>query len=92
MSEARIAVRCSPRALRDELAGVEDGVLLVRVRAAPHDGEANRALCRFLARRAGIAASRVTVVRGGRSRDKLIAVSGLEQGELLSALGVGERS
>jgi len=88
VTEARIAVRCTPRAQRDELAGIGDGgVLIARVRAAPHDGEANRALCRLIAHRAGVPASRVTVVRGGRGRDKLVAVSGVEQRDLLIALG-----
>ena len=89
MSEARIAVRLAPRAARDELAGVRDGVLHVRVTAPPVDGQANRALCRLIARRAGVAPSRVEVVRGARGRDKLVRVDGIELAELLAALGTG---
>jgi len=83
-------VRCSPRANRDGIDGMRDGVLLARVRAAPHDGEANRALCRLIADRVGVGASRVSVVRGGRSREKLIAVSGVDREALLAMLGGGE--
>ena len=50
MSEARIAVRLQPRASRDELVGVRDGVLHARVCAAPVHGAANRALLRTLRR------------------------------------------
>jgi len=89
LSEARIAVRCTPRAARDELAGLLDGVLQARVRAAPREGEANDALCRLIARRAGVPVSRVTLVRGGRGRDKLVAVSGVDREQLLDALGLG---
>jgi uncharacterized protein YggU (UPF0235/DUF167 family) len=92
MSEARIAVRCTPRAARDELAGIRDGTLQARVRAAPHDGEANRALCRLIARSAGVPAAGVSVVRGARGREKVVAVRGVEQRELLRALGYGEDS
>jgi uncharacterized protein YggU (UPF0235/DUF167 family) len=88
VSDARIAVRLTPRATRDELEGVRDGILVARVRAAPHDGQANRALCRLIAHRAGVPASRVSVVRGARSREKLVAVGGVGQQELLHALGV----
>jgi uncharacterized protein YggU (UPF0235/DUF167 family) len=80
-------VRLTPRAGRDELDGIRDGVVLARVAAAPHDGEANRALCRLIARRAGVAPSQVELVRGARGRDKLVAVSGIGQDELLRALG-----
>jgi uncharacterized protein YggU (UPF0235/DUF167 family) len=88
VAEARIAVRCTPRAPRDELAGVRDGRLQARVRAAPHDGEANRALCRLIARSAGVPVARVSVVRGGRGREKLVAVRGVEQRELDRVLGL----
>jgi uncharacterized protein (TIGR00251 family) len=86
MSEARIEVRVQPRASRDELVGFRDGVLQARVCAAPVQGEANRALCRLIARRAGVAPSRVEVIRGGRGRSKLVRVAGLRLQELLDAL------
>jgi uncharacterized protein YggU (UPF0235/DUF167 family) len=86
MSEARIEVRLQPRASRDELAGVRDGVLHARVCAAPVDGAANRALCQLIARSAGVAPSRVEVIRGARGRLKLVRVSGLQPQELLDAL------
>lgn len=91
---ARIAVALSPRSDRDELGGIRDGVLHARVCAPPVDGEANRALCRLIARRAGVDAacpphggSRVSVIRDERSRRKLVAVEGIEQPALLEALG-----
>ncbi len=86
MSEARIAVRLQPRASRDELVGVRDGVLHARVCAAPVHGAANRALCRLIARRAGVAPSRVEVISGARGRLKLVRVAGLKPQELLDAL------
>ena len=86
MSEARIEVRVQPRASRDELVGFRDGVLQARVCAAPVQDEANRALCRLIARRAGVAPSRVEVIRGARGRSKLVRVAGLRLQELLDAL------
>jgi len=87
VSEARIEVRLQPRAQRDELSGMRDGVLQARVCAPPVDGEANRALCRLIARRAGVPPSRVAVIRGERGRLKLIAVSGVDQETLIASLG-----
>lgn len=78
MTDARILVRLQARAHRDELVGLRDEVLFARVRAPPVDGRANRAVCRLIAREAGVAASRVTIVRGERSREKLLRVSGVD--------------
>jgi uncharacterized protein (TIGR00251 family) len=86
MTDAQIMVRVQARARRDELVGTRDGVVLVRVSAPPVDGRANRALCRLIARRAGVAPSRVTILRGQRSREKLIRVQGIDSAALQAAL------
>jgi uncharacterized protein (TIGR00251 family) len=89
VSDARITVRLQPRAARDEIVGLRDGILVVRVSAPPVEGRANRALCRLVAQRAGVAASRVAVVRGERSRDKVVQVAGVEPEALAAALAPG---
>jgi uncharacterized protein (TIGR00251 family) len=86
MDEARIEVRLRPRGHADELMGIEDGVLQARVSAPPVDGKANRALCRLVAKRVGVAPSRVTVARGEKSRQKLLLIEGIDQDRLLRTL------
>jgi hypothetical protein len=86
MAEARIAVRLKARASRDEIVGMRDGVLVARVSAPPVEGRANRALCRLIASQVGVAPSRVTLVRGERSRDKLVRVDGMQAAALQAAL------
>ena len=88
MAGARIAVRVQPRARRDEVAFVRDGVLVVRVTAPALEGRANRSVCRMLAQRLGVAPSQVTILRGERSRDKLLEVSGVDQPAADAALGL----
>jgi uncharacterized protein YggU (UPF0235/DUF167 family) len=58
------------------------------VTAPPVDGKANAALCSLLANAAGVAASKVEVVRGASSRDKVVRVDGVEQASLREALGL----
>lgn len=83
---AEIAVRLRPRGHRDELIGFADGVLQARVSAPPVDGKANKALCKLIAKRAGVAPSRVSVARGAKSRDKLVRVEGIDAVSLRASL------
>jgi uncharacterized protein len=87
MASAQVSVRVQARAGRDEIVGVRAGVVVARVSAPPVDGRANRALCRLIARRVGVAASQVTIVRGERSREKLLRVDGIDSGSLQALLG-----
>jgi uncharacterized protein len=82
---ALVRVRLQPRSKRDEIVGEREGALVVRVTAPPVDGKANAALCRLLAKKAGIAAGRASVVKGASSRDKLVRLDGI------GAADVGER-
>jgi len=84
---SEIAVRVTPRARANEIAGERNGVLLVRVSAAPVDGGANTAACRVIADRIGVRAGRVAVVRGASSREKVVRVAGVAASELRRALG-----
>ena len=58
-------------------AGIEvaDGRLLVKVRAKPTDGEANQAVLQALAAALGIAPSRIALLRGATSRDKVVQLN-----------------
>ena len=87
MEAARVEVKLRPRGRSDELLGFRGGVLQARVSAPPVDGKANRALCRLIAERAGVAQSRVSVVRGAKGRDKVVQVEGIEIEALRDLLG-----
>ena len=81
-----LRVRVTARASRDELAGLRDGVLHVRVSAPPVDGKANQAVCRLIARAVGVGRTSVTVSKGERSRDKVVTIEGVDPEAALRAL------
>jgi uncharacterized protein (TIGR00251 family) len=81
-----LRVRVTARASRDELAGLRDGVLHVRVSAPPVDGKANQAVCKLIARALGVGRTSVTVVKGARSRDKVVRIDGVEPEVALTKL------
>ncbi len=91
IESARVAVRVIPRARINELVGRRDGVLLVRVTAPPEGGRANAALCRVLAKRAGVGVRSVSIVRGVSSRQKVVQVDGISAADLARVLETGEQ-
>ena len=74
---ALIRVRLQPRASSSRITGEKDGVIQVRVTAPPVDGEANAALEKLVAKKLGIAKSKVKVVKGETSREKLLEIDGV---------------
>jgi len=70
-AEQRLAVRVTPGA-RTEGVAIEDGRVQVKVRAKPEDGKATAAVIDLVAQALGVAVSRVELVRGASSREKLL--------------------
>ena len=87
VTSVRIPLRVQTSARHNELVGFREGMLIVRVTAPAIEGRANESLRRLLAKRLRVPASAVTIVRGHRSRDKLIEIDGLDHRTLLEALG-----
>ena len=73
----RVSVRAHPGASR-ERAEWRDGTLHVWVTARAVGGQANRALVQAVARALDVRASAVTLLAGGRGRDKVFEVEGPE--------------
>ena len=79
-----VTVRLTPKGGRDSIDGLEtlsDGnvVLKARVRAAPHEGAANDALCRLLAKAVDVPPGRVEIAGGATSRIKRVKIVGETQ-------------
>jgi uncharacterized protein (TIGR00251 family) len=83
----KVLVRVQASARHNELVGFREGVLIVRVTAPAIDGRANESLRRLLAKRLRVPTSAVTIVRGHRSRDKLIEIDGLDRSSVDKVLG-----
>jgi uncharacterized protein len=77
-----ISVRVQPKASRDELTGIRDGALWVKVSAPPVAGKANAAVVDLLATKLGIPRGSVALTGGARSHTKTIQISGIAPGDL----------
>jgi uncharacterized protein (TIGR00251 family) len=70
-------VKAIPRSAKTEIAGeMADGTLKVKIAAPPEKGEANDALCAFLAQHYGVPRSAVTIVSGHAAALKLVRIGG----------------
>lgn len=83
-----LSVWVVPGAAADELAGVADGRVKVRLRAPAREGAANRALLAFLAARLGLRPGDVRLAHGAGGRRKLVEVEGLDETEARRRLGI----
>ena len=79
-------VRVQPRASKDEIAGIFDGALKIRLQAPALEDRANLALCEFLARLLKTPKSAVRILSGERSRIKRVEIRGVTQQQLLALL------
>ena len=81
-----VTVRILPRSHRDEICGVVDGMLRLRVTAPPVDGKANARCIALLSEALGISASAVQLIRGERSRVKVLRIQGMSESEIFRKL------
>ena len=73
--ENRLSVRVTPGA-RSQALEIAGGQLLAKVRAVPENGKATTAVLTLLAEALDIAPSRLRLLRGATSREKLFAIDG----------------
>lgn len=79
-------IRVQPNARKNEIVGEHGDSLKIKIAAVPEDGKANAELCAYVARELGVPKSKVTVIKGQTSRDKVIAVEGMAEPEIRAKL------
>ena len=87
-----IKVWVQPKSSRNRVDGFQDGALRVRVTAAPTEGQANAAVIAILAKTLGVSKSRLEIIRGYSSRDKVVSVDTLTEQEVQRKIEAGVNS
>lgn len=72
------------------ICGLLDGMLKVKVSAAPEKGKANQCLLKFLAKQLGVKKKAVSIISGKTSPVKHVQVSGISADTLLKKLGLNK--
>ena len=76
-----LSARVTPKSSRDEILGLREASdgqvsLVVKVRAQPEQGKANKAVIQLLASTLGLPKSRLSVAAGQAERNKTILIAG----------------
>jgi uncharacterized protein (TIGR00251 family) len=84
--EAKISLRVSPGATRNEMVAFVDQVLHVKIAAPPVKGKANQELTNFLSKALGVGRTSLSIIKGHNTRNKVIAVAGMSQEDAVKRL------
>ena len=71
-------IRVLPRSSRCELAGIQHGALKMKITAPPVEGRANEECIRFLSDVLKVRKSAITIIGGGKSRNKTVCIAGVK--------------
>jgi len=70
----RLEVRVQPRSSRAAIVAVEGSTVKIKLTAPPADGEANKQLIALLSKELKVSRSRIRIIRGETSRNKVVEV------------------
>ena len=75
----RFSAIIQPRSSKNEVAGIYNEALKIRLTSPPVDGAANKACMRFVAKWLEISPAEVSIIKGLSSKNKTIEVTGLTE-------------
>ena len=75
----RFSAIIQPRSSKNEVKGLYKDALKIRLTSPPVDNKANKACMSFFAKWLGISPSKISIVQGLSSKNKIIEVDGLTE-------------
>ena len=79
---ATLRIHVVPNAKIENVVGEHGDAIKIKLRTPAVAGKANAALVDFLAKRLKVPVRRIVLLRGHKSRDKLVRIDGLSEEEL----------
>ena len=84
---AVLVVRVQPRSNENALVGWSGDIVKVRVTAPPVEGAANTACLSVLSKLLDVPLTHVSLIKGERSRNKVVRILGLTEDQVQDRLG-----
>lgn len=86
MDSTRLEIRLKPHANSDRISLGPTGLLAIAVTSPPVDDRANEHMVRIISDRLGVAKSRIAILKGGHSRNKVVQIDGITKEEIITRL------
>lgn len=74
-----IQVQIQPGSSKDQIIGLHNGRLKIKISAPPVGGKANQDLIEFIAKALGVSKSKIEIVKGRTSKLKTLKISAIDQ-------------
>jgi uncharacterized protein (TIGR00251 family) len=87
-----IRIHVQPRAKRREISGAHNGALRIKVTAPPVNDAANRAVIKCLADKLGVSKSKISILSGSKSRDKILRIKNISSEDFYKKLDIHPKS
>jgi uncharacterized protein len=91
-NSVNIQVQIQPKSSHNQIVGLHDGRLKIKIAAPPVDGKANESLIEFLAKTFKTSKSNIEILKGHTSKLKTIKLSGISENTYRSIIGKYEYS
>jgi len=75
----RFSATIQPRSSKNEVTGIYNEALKIRLTSPPVEGAANKACIHFISKWLGVSPSKINIVQGLSSKNKTIEVAGLTE-------------
>jgi uncharacterized protein YggU (UPF0235/DUF167 family) len=89
MSQCNLAIHIEPNAKRNEVLGVSNGTLRLKIAVQADDENTeygNEEVISFLGQILGIANDRISIVQGKNHRIKLLGIDGMDMSQVMEKL------
>jgi uncharacterized protein len=83
-----LSCRVQPNSSKEGIGEIKNDALIIRLNAPAVEGKANDALIRFLSKRLDIAKSRISIIQGGKNRNKLVSVARVSPEDIAESFGI----
>ena len=78
-SGIRFSAVIQPRSTQNEILGVHNNSLKIRLTSPPVDGAANKTCIKFLAKSLGVSPSKIRIVAGLNNKNKTIEIDDIDE-------------
>ena len=82
------AAKIVPASSKTQISGILDGMLKVKISAAPEKGKANQCLISFLAEKLALKKNAIEIISGQTNPIKHIRIQGIDSTVFLQKLGI----